>query len=131
MRIGCLEKSKAGMPAQIGGEPPNFTAGCRQRAGEEMEVEEQEAAIFDVEDDVFEAPSSSGWRKGLIGNVSNVASKLGLGGLMGTVKGGASSTPEAPKQLASPHSPPGKSLTMPESSETKWHMHLSGTGFSN
>ncbi|KAJ1487814.1 hypothetical protein T484DRAFT_1888567 [Baffinella frigidus] len=99
------------MPAQIGGEPPNFTAGCRQRAGEEMEVEEQEAAIFDVEDDVFEAPSSSGWRKGLIGNVSNVASKLGLGGLMGTVKGGASSTPEAPKQLASPHSPPGHRLS--------------------
>ena len=118
MRIGVL---KSGMMTQIGGDPPNFMAGCRQRAGEEMEVEEQEAAIFDVEDDdAPEAPSSSsgGWRKGLLGNVSNVASKLGLGGLIGTVRGGAGSTPDAAKQLASPHSPPGKSPAMPETSET-------------
>jgi hypothetical protein len=86
-----------------------------------MEVEEQEAAFFDVEDDdATEAPSSSsgGWRKGLLGNVSNVASKIGLGGLIGTVKGGVSITPDTAKQLASPHSPPGKSPAMPSTSET-------------
>jgi len=86
---------------------PSFIEGCRQRAVDELEAEDQEDSIFDADEaDSPAAPSSGmGRRFGL----STVADKLGLRGLMGTVTGAKGGTPDPPKRTLSPKlSPPGR-----------------------